>query len=355
MKSSFLKKDVELLLKDITGLVEPLPTKEREAKIQAGVHYSEMLPLEYKPSDKYVEIYESSLHMYAQATADAVSKVSQIIWHRKGKSVVLVSLARAGTPIGILIKRYIQEKYCIKAIPHFSVSIIRDRGIDKNAINYIMGSYKPQDIMFVDGWVGKGVIFRELQKALADYPEISPEIAVLSDPAYVTDICGTREDILIPSSCLNSTVSGLISRTFYSKKIIGDRDFHGAVFYQELLDEDRTYEFINTVQSLFDYSDLPLTLPVGESSAGMHEVMEICKDYKIDNINFVKPGVGETTRVLLRRVPWKVLIASEYAENRELEHIRQLAKEKSVPVEFRKMKNYKCCGIIKNGVSQKIG
>ena len=34
MESSFLKDDVILLLKDITGLVNPLPTAEREKRIQ---------------------------------------------------------------------------------------------------------------------------------------------------------------------------------------------------------------------------------------------------------------------------------------------------------------------------------
>lgn len=55
MNSSFLKDDVILLLKDISGLVEPLPTAEREKRIQSGIHYSEMLPLEYRPSEEYID------------------------------------------------------------------------------------------------------------------------------------------------------------------------------------------------------------------------------------------------------------------------------------------------------------
>ena len=54
MKSSYLESDVTLLLKDISGQVTPLPTKEREKLIQSGVHYCEMLPLEYKPTEKYL-------------------------------------------------------------------------------------------------------------------------------------------------------------------------------------------------------------------------------------------------------------------------------------------------------------
>ena len=33
--------------------------EEREKLNQSGIHYSEMLPLEYKPTPKYMEIYNS--------------------------------------------------------------------------------------------------------------------------------------------------------------------------------------------------------------------------------------------------------------------------------------------------------
>ena len=54
MRSTYSKDDVEILLKDITGMVEPLPAEIRERHIQKGVHYCEMLPLEYTPSEKYM-------------------------------------------------------------------------------------------------------------------------------------------------------------------------------------------------------------------------------------------------------------------------------------------------------------
>ena len=43
--------------------------------------------------------------------------------------------------------------------------------------------------------------------------------------------------------------------------------------------------------------------------------------FGIDDINLIKPGIGETTRVLLRRIPWKVLIDERYKGNPQLEHI----------------------------------
>lgn len=372
MRSSFFKEDVTLLLKDITGMIEPLSTNEREKLIQSGVHYCEMMPLEYKPSEKYLAIYDRALQLYSKKTADAIMTVSEKIMAKKGKNVVLISLARAGIPIGILMKRYLDKKYGIH-IPHYSISIIRGRGIDKNAVNYILKRHRQQDIMFVDGWIGKGAIFGELKKELESFKELQPEIAVVSDPANLTEMCGTHEDILIASSCLNSTVSGLISRTFLRDDIIGKEDFHGAAYYGDLKNEDRTYEFIEKIEELFVFEENRKNSIDREKRTddekhmdkrnmyntnmyntrnsvlynGIEEVERICETYNIDNINFVKPGIGETTRVLLRRVPWKILISEKYRDSDELCHIYQLAEEKGVNVEYTELMNYKCCGLIK--------
>ena len=86
MFSTYQPKDVTILLKDITGLVKPLGTAEREAAIQSGVHYSEMLPLEYKPSEAYMAIYEQALQMYSQITADAVAVAAERIWNSPSRA-----------------------------------------------------------------------------------------------------------------------------------------------------------------------------------------------------------------------------------------------------------------------------
>ncbi len=345
MNSSFLGEDVTLLLKDITGLIEPLPTQEREKKIQSGIHYSEMLPLEYRPSDDYIHIYEKSLDVFGQSTADAVAAVAENILRKKGPETVIVSLARAGTPLGILVRRYIKKKYDLDW-QHYSISIIRDRGIDGNAVKYILDQHRPEQIQFLDGWTGKGVIYKELRKAIAAFPGIPDELAVIADPAGLTELCGTHEDIMIASSCLNCTVCGLISRTVLREDLIGSHDFHGAVYYKELQAEDRTYEFIEHIENRFRFEN---RLPQHSESPeeGAEVVRKIAGTYGISNINYIKPGIGETTRVLLRRIPWKLLIDSGNRDNRELDHIIQLAREKGVDTEYNELGNYKCCGIIK--------
>lgn len=344
MRSSYTENDVILLLKDITGLVEPQSTEERERLIQSGRHYCEMLPIEYVPTQKYMDVYKEALKNYSKSTALAVGKLSDKIMEKKGKNVVLVSLARAGIPVGILIKRYIKMKYNVD-VKHYSISIIRGRGIDDNAMKYLLDRYEPQNLLFVDGWIGKGAILNELKKDISVYKGVSSEIAVLADPANVTELCGTHEDILIPSSCLNCTVSGLVSRTFLRDDIIGKDDFHGAVYYGELADADLSYEFINAIQSQFEINS-KITDNVIEG-LGVDEVRKIADEFNIDDINFVKPGIGEATRVLLRRVPWKVLISNSCKDDPSLAHIVRLAEEKNVPVEYYPLVHYKACGIIK--------
>ena len=345
MRSSYKESDVIFLLKDITGMVNPQPTEEREKLIQAGKHYCEMLPIEYVPSEKYMEIYKEALERYSLQTAQAVGRLSDIIIEKRGENIVLVSLARAGTPAGILVKHYIKQKYRLD-IPHYSISIIRGRGIDKNAMKYLLQRYQPGQLLFVDGWIGKGAISDELKKDLKEYPAIVPDIAVIADPANITELCGTHEDILIASSCLNSTVSGLISRTFLRNDIIGINDFHGAVYYEELEKSDLSYEFINTIESKFNF-DNTIIKQNKIFGYGIDEVNIIANNFNITDINLIKPGIGETTRVLLRRVPWKVLADGKYINNNELTHILKLAKEKNIPVETYPMKHYKCCGIIR--------
>ena len=79
MRSSYSENDVTILLKDITGLVEPLPAEIREKYIQSGTHYCEMLPLEYKPGEKYFSLYREALKNYSEITAEAVAVVSEKI------------------------------------------------------------------------------------------------------------------------------------------------------------------------------------------------------------------------------------------------------------------------------------
>lgn len=342
MRTSLKSGDCTLLLKDISGLIEPMPAKERERLIQSGVHYSELLPAEYQPSAEYIKQFERGLAEWSGKTAEAVRVVAERI-RAKGRNVI-VSLARAGTPVGALIVRYLNKRYG-GGFVHYSISIIRGKGIDKNALRYILARHCPEKLQFVDGWTGKGAIARQLAEALADYPDIDPSPAVLADPAGVCGICGTREDIFIPCACLNAVVSGLFSRTVLREDIIGEGDFHGAVYFPELEEKDRTYDFIRAVEEKMNYDDVSLPdETLSEYGCGLRETEEIAKAFGISDINLVKPGIGETTRVLLRRIPRLILV--EKHGSPLTAHIEELAAEKGVEVREYPLKYYHACGII---------
>ena len=346
MKTSLKSEDCTLLLKDVSGLIEPMPAKERERQIQSGVHYSELLPAEYQPSEEYIKQFERGLVEWSGKTAAAVRVVAERI-RAKGRNVI-VSLARAGTPVGALIVRYLIKKYGRKygeGFVHYSISIIRGKGIDKNALRYILARHSPEKLQFVDGWTGKGAITRQLAEALTDFPKIDPLPAVLADPAGVCEICGTREDIFIPCACLNAVVSGLFSRTILRDDIIGEGDFHGAVFFSELEGKDRTYDFIRAVEEKMSFDDAFLSEEAEfEYGCGLKETEKIAKEFGVSDINFVKPGIGETTRVLLRRIPRLILVDKHGSFLTA--HIEELAAEKGVEVREYPLKCYHACGII---------
>lgn len=332
VKTSYKSEDVTVLLQDMTGQLSPLSTEEREKRIQQGTHYSEMCPLETLPSDVYKSLYYSTLKLNGPTIAYYIQILSQHIHKLHGDKVVILSLARAGTPYGILLKRYM-ERYLHMEVEHYTISIIRGRGIDKQALNYVRehSNCNVNHWIFVDGWTGKGAIFKTLKEALSHYvdPFLKPELYCIADPAYITEHCSTHEDVLLPTAMLNSICHGLMSRTIYTD----EDEMHGAVYFSEFEPYDLSNQFLDEITKHFV---VPRTLDV------------IMKEYNVKDVNKIKPGIGETTRVLLRRVPERILVNSKYSsESLDIAHIFRLALEKNVPIEYTDTGAYKCIGIIK--------
>ncbi|MEU6381308.1 phosphoribosyltransferase [Streptomyces sp. NPDC046909] len=356
--SSYAPEEVGWLLQDLSDVTLEAPTEEREEAIQSGgAHYAESLPVEYQPSEQYQRLFHTALDASAARLAQAVGAVTEIVLAERSPRPVLVSLARAGTPVGVLMRRWAQFRHGLD-LPHYAVSIVRGRGIDANALRWLAAHHDPADVVFVDGWTGKGAITRELADAIKEFEAsdgitgFDPEIAVLADPGSCVETYGTREDFLIPSACLNSTVSGLISRTVLRADLVGPNDFHGAKFYRELAGADVSVDFLDAVAATFpevvDAVDAQTKeLLSGDRTPtweGWAAVERISEEYGIHDVNLVKPGVGETTRVLLRRVPWKILARA--GAGPDLDHVRLLAEQRGVPVEEVDELPYTCVGLI---------
>ena len=354
---SYPREDVAWLLTDLSDLDLEAPTEQREEAIQSGgAHYAESLPIEYRPSAQYQALFAEALATGAERLAHAVGVVTELVLAERGRRATLVSLARAGTPIGVLMRRWAAVVHGLD-LPHYTMSIVRGRGLDQVALRYLAGHHAASDVVFVDGWTGKGAIARELATAVLDVNAatglaFSPELAVLADPGCCVPTFGTREDYLIPSASLNSTVSGLVSRTVLNDALIEPGQFHGAKFYRGLAGDDVSAQFVDAIAGRFADvhervdRDWPVVQrgPRSATWAGWRAVAAIGAEFGIGDLNLVKPGVGETTRVLLRRVPWRVLVRPD--ARADLAHVLLLAEQRGVEVLDVPGLPYSCVGLI---------
>lgn len=342
--STFAAADVGWLLEDYSDLQLESDPGLREAAIQSGeAHYADSLPTEYEPTPSYLSSYRQALRTNAEMVAWCGARVAADIWNNEGEGAVLVSLARAGVVAGILL-RHLGSRYFGHAWDHFAISIVRDRGIDQTALAWLASNVDPSKVVFVDGWTGKGAIRSELAAALKG-TGFRDTLAVLADPAGVADFAGTRDDILIPSACLNATVSGLISRTVLPRP--GRSARHGAKYYRNLQSVDLSADLVLALVSSAPNEPVPGVGRRELTWAGMSTVDRLRSEFSLPSLHLVKPGMGETTRVLLRRVPWKVLVAPGHLDDPKVAHIRQLAAERDVGIFEHPTGPYTTVGLIR--------
>lgn len=352
---SYRPEDVRFLLKPINlTLTTDLAHKER--LIQTGQrHYSEMLSPEALPSEKYLQVFRTA---YAanlpQMARDCLSLAHLIAQRRPSGPITVVSLMRAGTPVGVILK-HVLTRVCQREARHYSISIIRDRGIDQVALRHILqAGHAPESIVFVDGWTGKGVISRELAHAIAafnqaNHCQIDPGLFVLSDLAGSAACAASNQDYLIPSSILNATVSGLVSRSVLNE-MIGPNDFHGCVYFAEFAAQDQSCQFVDgVVEAALTLAGQGFVGQAAVDSAAAQRVShafieQMQQQHGITDVNLIKPGIGEATRVLLRRVPRLLILRDPNAP--AVAHLRVLAAEKSVPIEIRPDLPYQAVSLI---------
>lgn len=334
--------------------IEPTDINEKEKLIQSGrKHYSEMISIEKEPSELHWECYNHSFSLFANRLADEVQTIGNaLLEHAKeGAPIILVSLVRAGVPLGVLLKRHIGRS---KECEHYGISIIRGRGIDFAALHYILNKHKgaEHNIYFVDGWTGKGAISKELANSLKDYPELFeskselPRLVALADLGGCAWLSASGEDWLIPFGILGSVVSGLISRSILlgntnlneAKMNFNNHEYwHGCVEYNNLKPHDISQDFVDKIDSLMlknptkqiaKWSEIERK---NQKKSCVKVIERIKEKYDIDNVNRIKPSIAEATRAVLRRVPDRILLREKDNPNTEL--LRHFAALNNVPVD----------------------
>jgi hypothetical protein len=353
---SYRPGEVEFLLTRLQAQ-EFTSVQDKERLIQSGRrHYSQMLSPESPPSKRYMAVFEDACRANNGRMAADCLRLAGLVAARRAGAITLVSLARAGTPVGVVLGRLLREVF-EREVRHYSVSIVRDRGIDGAALRHILArGHAPESIVFVDGWTGKGVIARELALSVSAFnaahgTHIDGGLHVLSDLAGAAACAASGDDYLIPSSILNATVSGLVSRAVLDERI-GPDDFHGCVYYGEFAPHDQSQRFADALVALAraqadgmppEPAPLDAQAAAERSRAYLEGAMA---RYGIADVNLIKPGIGEATRVLLRRVPRLLVLRQPGAAS--VAHLEVLAEEKQVPVAIDPLLPYHAVSLIRS-------
>ena len=315
---SYHPEDVRVLLRPMDTPMTPVEEKERLIQTNRK-HYSEMISMEHAPTDVHKALYERALARNGRRMAADVMALALALktvyagqGGEEGAGIALVSFVRAGLPLGVLLRRALRD-IMGREVFHYGISIVRDRGIDTVALEAIIGTHGAENIVFVDGWTGKGAIAGELNRSIgADrrFPR-GPRLVVLADPCGCAWLAASAEDWIIPSGILGATVSGLISRSIWPAR----GGLHGCVIYDHLREHDVTRAFIERIEDeRRDLAPVSPAFPWTDQEkahlqhAASKVVASLAAHFGITNLNRVKPGIAEATRAVMRRVPDQVLV-----------------------------------------------
>jgi len=346
---SYLPTDVEFLL-NVKNHQEISITEKEYLLLNHKIHYSEILTKEMEIEEEYLSIFYNYHEINKTKICKHILTIAEYL--TKQKNIVLVSLARAGTPYGVILKRILTSIFQ-QPIEHYSISIIKDRGLDTLAINHIIQKHgKDVQLNFIDGWTGFGNIANELRRSMSEgFSEISFKFITISDIAGVADICGSREDYMIPSCLLNATISGLISRTLIN---IDRTNFHSVKYFSEKQDQDYSLWYIDQLEKevhLIKKNTLIQDVFIKNRqyrNQYLQTIQEVISNYKLNESYTIKPGLGETIRCLIRRNPVFIIIKNPY--DSQIKPILYLCKKKNIPISIMKTMEMKCIGVIKKKI-----
>lgn len=333
---SYKPDSVTFLLQRIQ--LQPTEVAEKEHLIQSGKrHYSEMISLEKAPTETYQQIFADAVAAGRDRMGREVAEIALALKQSVEGQITLASLVRAGVPLGILLTRAL--RHIGADVAHFGISIIRDRGLDENALTHILERRPIEGLVFVDGWTGKGAIATELERDFTRLYGIAPRLVVLADPCGRAWLAASGDDWLIPSGILGSTVSGLISRSILNETTIASGGFHGCVQWDHLAAFDTSEAFIDLI-----WEDVLRHLPLASAARWTREdrrrqhdgtseaISWVADRHGVTNPNRVKPGIAEATRAVLRRAPERVYVGS--LTDPDLTALIHLCKSINVPIEL---------------------
>jgi len=338
---SYAAGDVQFLLRPLS--MKPLSLREREQRVAARTaHYSEMIGEEVAPDEARMALFK---RVFEVSKLEFAKNLGTMAAHlaRREEPLTLVSIARAGTPVGVLLKRLIDAQVPEDRRPdHYSISVIRDFGIDLAALDIILEKHRPESIVFIDGWTGKGTIATEIRRSLAaagaTYSWIDPGLWAPVDMAGMAFASATREDQIIPSALLGGTISGLVSRSILPRSERGATMLHGCLQLDHLREFDLSRWFVDEMEALALPFARQQNVPalVGADPTIQQRMTEFVEAttqaYDLASPNQVKIGLGETVRAAIRRIPECIILRDSVSEGARI--LTELSALRDIPIAF---------------------
>lgn len=342
---------------DVTFLLNPIRvTKEMHFGYMAidAPESREEWASEFAMSSLYMFMVREAISRNGQRVSMDVLRLAGRIHQKKTGEIVIVSLVRAGTPVGVLVHRAL--KLMGRESHHYAISATRKRGSDPSALDFILTRHKPESIVFIDGWTGKGFIAGELKESVDGYNltrgvKIDPTLHVLADLAGVAAAASTTDDYLIPSAMLRATICGLISASMLDPNAAEGSSPDCCYYYESLEEHDLSQfyvdaifeqikEMANSLHLLTQPALAPIILrPVLNSFAKRTSdtfVDEMVAKYSLSSRNQVKPGICEANRALLTRSAARMILLLgkvDEANGHDLLNLHYLASWKNISIE----------------------
>ena len=296
------------------------PTEEREEAIQSGgAHYAESLPVEYQPSAAVPgSCSRPRSDASAARIAEAVGAVTEIVLAERGPRAPCSSRWPApARPVGVLMRRWApararprpaalrrlhrarprhrRQRAALAGRPPRPGRRRVRRRLDRQGRHHprtrrrAQGVRRPRALRLRPG--DRGARRPRLLRADLRHPRGLPH------PLRLPQLHRLRADIAHRAACRpgrRRTTSTARSSTANSPAPTSPRT-------SSTRSRARFDEVADAVAATRPRSCSPPTAtPTWEGWAAVERISE---EYGIHDVNLVKPGVGETTRVLLRRVP----------------------------------------------------
>ncbi len=314
----------------------------------------EIVEREKPPDALYLQLFHSALKKYAGRVAHDIAVLAHLLRSRASdEHLAIVSLARAGTPLGVVLVRAL--RLIGLDATHYSVGLCPAYGVDARALGYVLRHFRAEQVIFFDGWTAKGTVSASLRDSVIAYNKrckvaLPTRLYCLSDLAGVSAGCAGTEDYLIPSALLNATGCGLISRTFTSTKVSPPcwleehhelkevMGFHYSFFYQSLAPDDLSLIFVDAVSKLLVAALEAVTHLSTESNLEAATAFKQTSEQLLAYLkqkygyaaNLVKPGITEASRAILRRKCSVLLLNNRH--NPDVAHLLTIAEASNIKV-----------------------